>query len=188
MSQTTIPRIIIDMDGVLADTYFKFVDRYEERFGRRPPREELLGKKVYDLPGGADIRNGMYEEGFFRDVPIIAGAAEVVKELYANYEVFIVTHCTEFRNSFIDKYEWLEEHLPFVHYSRIVFCGDKSIVHGDYCIDDKVRNLRLIGGTGLLFNSWDNALDDGGFHRVDNWQEVRDYFRAEKRSIIAELG
>lgn len=181
-----MPRIIIDMDEVLADTYAKFIDLYDQGFGRRPSAEELHGIKVYDLPEAAELRKAMYEPGFFRDVALLPNAVEVVRELYNEYEVFIVTTATEFRYSFIDKYNWLEEHLPFIHHTRIVFCGDKRIVHGDYMIDDKVMNLAGFNGTGLLFTSFHN-VHATGYRRVDNWLEVRDYFRALRRANGAEL-
>lgn len=171
-----MPRIIVDMDGVLADTYVKFIDRYEAAFGRRPAREELLGRKVYDLDGAADLRNAMHEEGFFRDIAVLPGAVEVMRELYDNFEVYIVSTASEFKHSYKDKREWLEEHFPFIHFSRIVFCGNKSIVHGDYMIDDKVGNLAGFNGTGLLFDALDNHYDTE-YQRVLNWEEIRDYFR-----------
>ncbi len=174
------------MDGVLADTYVKFIDRYEATFGRRPTREELLGRKVYDLEGAADIRNAMYEIGFFRDLAVMQEAVEVMRELYENYEVYIVSTAAEFKHSYKDKWEWLEEHFPFIHFSRIVFCGNKSIVHGDYMIDDKVSNLESFNGEGLLFDALDNHYNTD-YHRVHNWVEIRDYFRRkqERETILA---
>ncbi len=173
-----MPRIIVDMDGVLADTYVKFIDRYEAAFGRRPTREELLGRKVYDLEGAAYIRNAMHEEGFFRDLAVLPGAVEVMQELYEKHEVYIVSTASEFKHSYRDKWEWLAEHFPFIHFSRIVFCGNKSIVTGDYMIDDKVGNLAGFGGKGLLFDALDNHHDEE-YQRVHNWAEIQAYFRQQ---------
>lgn len=182
-------RLILDMDGVLADTYFKFVDLYEERHGRRPTAEELRGKKVYDLPGAEGIRDAMHERGFFRDVPPVKDAVEVARELSERFELFVVTQSTEFKHSFLDKWEWLEEHLPFVPYTNYVFCGNKSITTADFCIDDKLHNLDRIGGTGLLFTSYDNLLTDPGEHtRVDDWAAVRAYFQTVPAGEISVPG
>jgi 5'(3')-deoxyribonucleotidase len=175
------------MDGVLADTYQKFVDRYEATFGRRPAREELLGKKAYELDGAAGLREAMHEPGFFRDLPVLPGAVAVMEELYAEHEIFIVSTAAEFKYSYLDKREWLAEHFPFLHFNRIVFCGDKSIVHGDYMIDDKVSNLAGFNGSGLLFDALDNHYDEG-YHRVHDWWAVRDYFRQVRASEIASEG
>ncbi len=180
-------RICIDMDGVLADTYQKFVDAYEREFGRELLRTELLGKKVYDLEGASHIRDLMYEPGFFRQNTVLPGAVAVVEHLYERHEVFVVTSTTEFRHSMLDKWEWLAEHFPFIHHSRMVFCGDKGIVHGDYMIDDKVSNLEGFNGTGLLFTSPDNHYDTG-YRRVDSWGEVRDFFADRDRPDTASAG
>lgn len=173
-------RICLDMDEVLADTYAKFEDLYEERFDRRLKPADYHGMKIYDLPGAADIRNAMHEPGFFRDLPVMDGAREVVEELYEHYEIFVTTAATEFKHSLLDKWEWLHENMPFIHHHRIVLCGDKRIVHGDFMIDDKVRNLSGFNGTGLLFTASHN-VHDTGYHRVNNWREVRDYFRNERK-------
>ncbi|MFK8162596.1 MAG: 5'(3')-deoxyribonucleotidase [Lewinella sp.] len=180
-------RIIIDMDEVMADNFPSFYRAAEERFGIVVGPEDHLGKKVYDLPGLAEVRNVLYEKGHFRHLPVIENAVEVIRELYEHYEVYIVTTATEFRYSFLDKYEWLEEHFPFIHHSRIVFCGDKSIVHGDFMIDDKAKNLSTFTGVGLLFTSNPN-LGEQRYHRVNNWLEVRDYFRQEREGRIAQMG
>lgn len=169
-------RIIIDMDEVLADTYVEFGNRFHRRFGRTVAAKELIGKKYYDLPGAADLRNEMFEPGFFRNLPVMTGAVEAMRELYEKHEVYIVTTATEFKYSMLDKWEWLEEYFPFIHHSRLVFCGNKSIVHGDYMLDDKVKNLATFNGRGLLFDSPHNAHETG-YERIHDWEEVRAYFR-----------
>ncbi len=177
-------RIVIDMDEVMADTYAKFNDLYTDRFGNRLTPEEYHGKKIYEMEGAMELRNHLNDPGFFRDLKVMPDAQEVVRELYDEYEVFIVTAATEFRHSFLDKYEWLEEHFPFIHWSRIVFCGDKSIVHGDYMIDDKVSNLEPFNGEGILFTASHNVNHDH-FHRVHTWLDVREFFAARRRSRLA---
>lgn len=179
-------RIIVDMDEVLADTYHEFGRRYVDRFGETVPTEALIGKKYYDLPAAAELRNEMYKPGFFRHLPVMENAVEVLQELYARHEVFIVTTATEFKFSMLDKWEWLEEHFPFIHHSRMVFCGNKAIVHGDYMIDDKARNLATFNGTGLLFDSPHNAYTEG-YHRLHDWQAVRAYF-GEVHQTAADNG
>ncbi len=168
-------RIIVDMDEVLADTYQAFGQLYAARFGAVPGKEVLQGKKYYDLPGAADLRNEMYKPGFFRHLSVMEDAVPVMESLYAKHEVFIVTTATEFKYSMLDKWEWLADHFPFIDHSRMVFCGSKTIVYGDYMIDDKDRNLAPFNGTGLLFDSPHNAFTKG-YHRLHNWQEVGAYF------------
>jgi 5'(3')-deoxyribonucleotidase len=181
-------RICIDMDEVMVDNYQRYHELFEESYGRKIDPSEYAGKKIYDMPDVNGIREKLHEPGFFRHLPVMQGAQEVVKELYENYEVYIVTAATEFKYSFTDKWEWLEEHMPFIHWERIVFCGNKSIVHGDYMIDDKVKNLAGFNGQGLLFTASHNIDDDGGYPRFDSWLEIRDYFRNLRRAELAIEG
>ncbi|NJB87784.1 5'(3')-deoxyribonucleotidase [Lewinella marina] len=181
-------RICIDMDEVMVDNYQEYHRLFEKHFGRKVDPQEYYGKKIYELPGIESLRDELHRPGFFRHLPVMKDAREVVEELYENYEVYVVTAATEFKHCFTDKWEWLEEHMPFIHWERIVFCGNKSIVHGDYMIDDKVSNLNTFNGQGLLFTASHNTLDDGGYPRFDNWLEIRDYFRELRAGEIAGEG
>ncbi len=164
------------MDEVIADVYPKFLDIFEREFGRRPDRSEFWGKKIYDIPGADHIRSFLHHKGFFADLPVMPGSQAVVRELMERYEVFINSAAMEFRYSLPDKYDWLQEHFPFVPWRNVVFCGDKRALSGDYMIDDHVKNLRAFKGVPLLYTASHNALETE-FIRVNNWEEVRDFFR-----------
>jgi 5'-nucleotidase len=169
------PRIALDMDEVVADCVPKFLDAYEREFGKRLEQEDYWGKKVYDIPGAAHIRDVLRAKGFFRDLPVMPHAREVVRELWEDYDIFFTTAAMEFRNSLEDKYDWLLDHFPFIPWKNFVFCGDKSILRADYMIDDHPRNLRAFRGHGILYTASHN-LQETAFPRVNNWLEVRDYF------------
>lgn len=172
-------RIALDMDEVIADIEHKFIQTYEREFGKRLSKEDLYGKKVYSFEGALYIREFLFEKGFFRDLPVIADSQEVVEELMEHYDVFITTAAMEFRNCLEDKYDWLQEHFPAINWKNVVFCGDKSILRADYMIDDHAHNLRSFQGKGLLFTASHN-VNETEFTRVNNWIEVRDFFRAER--------
>jgi len=42
----------------------------------------------------------------------------------------------EFPSSFVDKYEWIQEHLPSFSWKNLVFCGHKHIIDADFLVDD----------------------------------------------------
>ncbi len=169
-------RILIDMDEVIAEVYPKFLDIYEKEFGRRPEQAEFWGKKIYDMPGAERIREYLHHRGFFADLPVIQGSQEVIRELMEDYEVFINSAAMEFRYSLQEKYDWLEMHFPFIPFRNVIFCGDKRALRGDYMIDDHARNLRTFQGTPLLFTASHNAFETD-FIRMNNWEEVRNFFR-----------
>jgi 5'(3')-deoxyribonucleotidase len=169
-------RILIDMDEVIAEVYPKFLDIYEQEFGRRPEQAEFWGKKIYDMPGAERIREYLHHPGFFADLPVIQDSQDVIRELMDNYEVFINSAAMEFRHSLQEKYDWLQMHFPFIPFKNVIFCGDKRALRGDYMIDDHTKNLRSFQGTPLLFTASHNAFETE-FIRVNSWQEVRTFFR-----------
>lgn len=166
-------RIAIDMDEVLADPISKFMKRFNadfdipldlpmepgfEFFHHIPPE---ITHKWYDY---------INEEGFFRDLPVIPGSVDALRKLQKDHDIYIVSAATEFRNSLVDKYDWLAEHFPFISWKNIVFCGDK-IIKADVLIDDRIKNFTDFEGRKLLFTSPHNLLVTG-YERVDNWEQV----------------
>lgn len=166
------------MDGVMADAYQKFVQHYVDEIGPISA-EKYNGKKIYDLPEARHMRAYLFEPGWFADLEVMTNAPQVIEALQANYEIFIVTAAQEFPYCLADKHAWLTQHFPFISWKNYVMCGDKSIVTGDYMIDDKISNLDKFDGVGLLYNAADNMFQDSAYSRVDNWLEVEAFFEKE---------
>ncbi len=170
--------IAIDMDGVIADTVTHFINRYEREFGERIPKEAFDGVPESEgLPNGA-VRKFVLEPGFFRTVPVMDGAREAVMQLMKNFDVYIVSAAMEFPQSLIEKYEWLQEHFPFISWRNIILCGDKSIIGTDYMIDDHLKNLDCYSGNCILFSAGHNIGIDR-HRRINNWDEATKLFDKE---------
>jgi len=170
----TKPRLILDQDDVLADTHGKLADIIVRDFGTGLAREEFDKMSLHKILS-SDHHQRLYglihEPGFFSDIPLIPNAQETVFALSKKYEIFVATAAMEFPNSFREKYDWLKKHFDFIPWSNIIFCGDKSVLHGDYLVDDLPRNLKTFKGKGLLFNAPHN-LEDTEFDRVMGWDEI----------------
>lgn len=173
-------RLIVDMDDVLADATGQFINFYEKEFGVRVPREVLNRKdELEGFPDNLDIVNNfVFRKDFFRTMAVNENSQEVMKKLNEKYEVFIVSSAMEFPNSLAEKFEWLNEHFPFLHWKQFVFCGKKSVVHGDYMIDDLPHNLEAFGGERVLYSAPHN-LQFNHFKRVNDWKEVGTLFLSE---------
>lgn len=164
-------RLIVDMDGVMADVYSQFVAYEEREFGYRQPIENMLGKKEHDV--FKNLSAYLYSKGLFRNAPVMEGSIETMKMLNKKYELFVVSAAMEFPTSLLEKYEWLEEHFPFISWKQIVFCGLKTVVQGDIMIDDHYKNLDFFEGKTLLFTQPHNVGHDNKNHtRMENWAEV----------------
>ena len=168
-------KIAIDMDEVLADPIHKFIQLYNR--DHQVPLDLIIkpGTEIFqNVPEDVNDKWFEYinEKGFFRDLPVIDGAVEAVRKLQEKYEVYVVSAAMEFKNSLEDKFDWLNEHFPFISWKNIIFCGEK-IVNVDVMIDDRIKNFTDFKGRPLLFTSPHNVLITD-YERVDNWQQVLD--------------
>lgn len=141
-------RVLVDMDGVLADFEAGLLRGFQRNFPREPyvPLEERRGffaREQYRAlrPDLADKVASVYEApGFFLNLEPIPGALEAMREMndMQDTEVFICTspllkydHCVR------EKYGWVEKHLGPQFVERIILTRDKTMVLGDLLIDDK---------------------------------------------------
>ncbi len=171
-------RICIDMDDTMADTVGGHLARYNAEFGASVTREHLEGKWLADhVPAEhvESLHRHMESGDFFGRLAVLPGAARVIQRLQTQYEVFIATAAMPFPKSFDAKYRWLQEHFPFVRCENYVYCGDKSILHADYLIDDQPRFLERFTGQGVLFTAPHNVRETR-YPRVNSWDEVEEYF------------
>lgn len=170
-------RIAIDMDEVMADALSVHLRRYNEAFGARVSADDLRGRHLEDWIPAAhrEAVDAMLDGSFFADLPLVAGCQDVVRELAAHHDVFVVSAAMDVPASFDAKFRWLRRHFPFIPPEQIVFCGDKGIVDADYLIDDRARHFARFKGRPLLFAAPHNA-GERRYPRVESWQEVREYF------------
>ena len=163
------------MDEVMADTMTRYLELYNADFGLGFTPQHFHGHHVWEVIDEGHREKVMtyfQREDFFAKIPLMPGSQEVVRALTERYEVFITTAAMDVPCSFNAKFAWLQKHFPFIPTSRIVFCGDKSIIHADYLLDDNVRHLRNFRGEGILYTAPHN-VHETAFRRVDNWQDVR---------------
>ena len=172
-------KIALDMDDVIADYVGKAIKTYEDEFSTKVDKSLMDGKKVWQIipeEHAKVVREFPYRPGFFRDLAIKPGAKETIEKLQEKYEVFIVTAAMEFPTSFVDKYEWIKEHLPNFSWKNVVFCGHKHIIDADYLIDDHDKNLSTFtAGEPILFSAPHNTHLNT-YRRFDTWQDLHDYF------------
>ncbi|MGO4343885.1 5'-3'-deoxyribonucleotidase [Paenibacillus sp. MCAF9] len=175
-------RIAIDMDEVMADTAGAHLEWYNRDFNDNLLITDLHGTTLSQLRPQLkkEIDRCFDNEVFFRELKVIEHSQEVIRELSEFYEIYITTAAMEVPASFKAKYEWLLEHFSFLNNMNFVFCGNKSVIHADYLIDDNVKQLERFRGQGILYDAPHN-IHKTGYVRVHNWAEVRDYFMDKER-------
>ncbi|MDQ1693291.1 MAG: hypothetical protein QOH85_826 [Acidobacteriaceae bacterium] len=171
-------RIAVDMDEVLADALGELVRRYNREFSETLAVRDMWGRWMVEaLPASRQDRVMAYlqQEDFFDDLAVMPDSQRVLERLSRSFEIFVATAAMEFPKSFGPKYRWLQRHFPFLSPSHYVFCGDKSILHADYLIDDMPRHFERFQGTGVLFTAAHNAKLQVPV-RVNNWLEIEELF------------
>jgi 5'-nucleotidase len=164
-------RILIDMDGVLADVYTRFFELYEKETGLRKTMEELTGLKEGEA--FPELFRWVQTPGFFRTMPVMPESQRVLKLLNEAYEIIVISMATEFPVSLTDKQLWLNDNFPFISWKQVVFCGDKSLIPADMMIDDHFKNLDHFDGETLMFIQPHNWNNTGHCHKtVSSWVDI----------------
>ena len=167
-------RIAVDMDEVIADSFRKQLNCYNQRTGENLTPEMVSSKGLSSLISRDrwDVFAGIpHEDGFFADLELIEGSREALLELSRHHDVYIASAAMEVPYSFDAKYDWLQKNFPFIPSSRIVFCGDKNIINADVLVDDRSRHFKQFRGVGILFTAPHNAGETAHL-RADNWSDV----------------
>ena len=135
-------RIAVDMDEVMADTLGELLARYSREQKTSSQNRTLKASgcgRCFRRKGQELIDSYLLSDGFFEDIPVIEGSQEVLLRMSRRYQIFIATAAMAFPGSFNSKYRWLRRHYDFLSPQNFVFCGDKSILHADFLIDDMPR-------------------------------------------------
>jgi 5'(3')-deoxyribonucleotidase len=87
-------RIIIDMDEVIADPMGAMVSWYEDQYKLKVDYANIKnGSWVRGFPTQHHelVLERLHGPGFFRDLPVMDDAVDVLKEMNQRYEIFIVS-------------------------------------------------------------------------------------------------
>lgn len=172
--------IAVDMDGVLADWELSF---YEEMSAAHPdcPLVKPLDRRgpfhaQKQVPDGWKSKSTfvIHRKGFYSDLRPIDGAIEAMHFLAETQDVFILTapmnsHAT----CHSEKAEWVRKNLGKEWMKRVVLTNDKTRVHADLLIDDRLDI------TGARTPSWEHVLFDAPYsqdvphaRRMRGWSDL----------------
>lgn len=164
-------RIIIDMDGVLADVYPALIANEPIYANTLISSDKLNGIAEYEA--FPHLKEIVTHDHFFRNLPEMDNAFNGLKYLNEKYEVLIVSAALEFANSMNDKLAWLNDHFPFINWRQVLFCGRKDMINADIIIDDHPKNLSVFNGQRFIFTQPHNTnFTDPSYHRINNWNEI----------------
>lgn len=140
-------RILVDVDGVLADFSQHVITRL--RLGAKLKRDDIdrwdifgLIEEKFSIHHKKLALELMEDITFWRRLPLMPGAKEGVAALIeGGYEVVFVTSpwdsCVGWN---VARWQWLEEHFDCKPH-QLVITHAKYLVHGYTLIDDKVSHV-----------------------------------------------
>ncbi|NWS48575.1 NT5C protein, partial [Probosciger aterrimus] len=141
-------RVLVDMDGVVADFEGAVLRGFSARFPAEP-RVELEARSGFSVREqyrglrqdlAAKVASVYESPGFFLGLDPIPGALEALQEMIRmqDTEVFICTSpLRNYEHCILEKYKWVEKHLGPEFVERIILTRDKTVVSADLLFDDK---------------------------------------------------
>lgn len=130
--------LYIDMDDTICD----FKGRYNEIRTANP-----------------NIFFPQSQYGFFTSLDPLPGTLESVEALREFYNVYILTRPSVMNPlCYTEKRIWVEKHFGMLFCHRLIICPNKSLMIGDYLVDDILwphfRGKQILYG-GHEFPNWD---------------------------------
>lgn len=141
--------LYVDMDGVLAN----FISSYRKWYN---PETNKFPQSNW---------------GFFANLDPIDGAIETVKMLMNYYDVWILTR-PSYMNPlcYTEKRIWIEKYFGLDFCQKLIICSNKSLLKGDYLIDDCVEHGQTeFEGELLHFGN-----------TYKSWEDIKKYLIGEK--------
>ncbi len=157
--------ILIDQDGVLADFDSGFAQAWLARTGRpalaAAQRRHFYIQDDYPQAQGAEVAALLQTPGFYRQLPMMPGAQAAVAALRARGdEVWICTSDTGTSPALLcEKLDWIDHHFGQDLRRRTLVSADKTLIRGDWLIDDRP------GIAGLYPPTWRHILYDQAYNR-----------------------
>jgi len=167
-------RILVDVDGVIADFVTAYLDTYKELGGVVPDDFEWTHwDSMQDLPDAHLTRHVWQDPELFLRPEPYPGAIDALKKMDSRYDVRIVT-CVPHLHIYARNL-WFAQHAPFIHRKgQLIFTADKSLIRGDIFVDDYLPHvyawLKVNEHTGVIINRPWNKGDGGpeAYTRLDS--------------------
>ena len=179
--------IIVDVDGTTLNLMQVLLDIYNVDYGDNLTVEDCIEWEFsnYVKPEAKDKINQYFEDpSLYLKIKPIPNAVEGIKLLkLLGHRVVFCTHSTIGASGV--KYKKLVELGLIDDQNDYIECKDKSLVNGDYLIDDGFHNIKAFkSGIGILLTQPWNSKEDYK-PRMKDWKEIVNVFRlmAERSEI-----
>lgn len=178
-------RVLLDVDGVLADFVGPALSLVEEATGRKYTREDVTAFDFaaslgLSLAEAALVKKAIsYRANWWSTLPVIDGAIDGVERLRSVSDVYVLTSPWNSCPTWLHEREgWLKKHFGIPH-SHILVGSAKHLVAGDMLVDDKTETLREwsrlhghLGGRAVQWQTPHNRADEWSGLSTQSWEQL----------------
>eukprot|EP00916_Digyalum_oweni_P003233 GHVL01005829.1.p1 GENE.GHVL01005829.1~~GHVL01005829.1.p1 ORF type:complete len:517 (+),score=92.39 GHVL01005829.1:422-1972(+) len=179
---------LIDMDNTLLDWDGEFLRRWSDNgyslnnFDRKLDFEI---EKCFSENEVAKVMGVLAEDGFFEKLKPLPGAIESLGQLQAvpHVEVFLCTSphpCS--KNCAAEKIRWVQNNLPVEFHKRVIITYDKTLVFGDFLLDDKPSIRGVNNKPAWTHIVYSQPYNNGVFTWANGVQDLLDLGQGTKDS------
>jgi len=174
--------ILIDLDGPIADFEKGFLNKWRKKFPNKffmrfEERKNFYIRDDYPQKLRKEVDKIYCGKKFILNLPVVKNGKEAVIEMLSmGHDVlFCSSPLSNYKNCVKEKYQWIEKNFGFNFTKKLILTKDKTLVKGDYLIDDKPE----IGG--IKKPEWEHLIFDAPYNREIknkkrinwlNWKDV----------------
>ena len=159
--------VLLDVDSTInnfQEHFMKlFLEKYPDWASKLPEEPVHFDVLKMDKPKGLEI---LEADGFTAGMVPLPGAVKAVNELdKRGYTVFFCTALvTDGSNAMKDRVQWIGKWFGEKWMKRIIFTLDKTMIRGDFLIDDSPFKTK-----GLLQPTWKLIVFDVKYNRDEEY-------------------
>ena len=165
--------VLVDVDGVLSNFELHFYNKFIQEYPDLEPiplydrTVHMVVHQYLDRYPQLKVREndlyGIYfNEGFFKDMPLIPGSKKAMNFLSKHYSVrFCASFPEDLGHCVSEKLEWVKANFGPEFTKKTIVSKDKTMVRGTVLIDDRNK------GSGQLEPGWKLVLYDQPYNRED---------------------
>lgn len=168
--------ILIDMDGVICDYAQQMLDLAHEKFDlpqyKSSEVSHFYTERIFSEDNWSRVEKLSKEKDFFLNLEPVTGAIEAIKEMTGDESLDVWICSSPKRESpfcHSEKFVWLQKHFGEDLANKLILIRDKTLVHGDYLIDD---NLEI---KGEKTPSWKHILFDQPYNKDADKKRLKDW-------------
>lgn len=173
--------VLVDIDDTIIQLLPSWVGYLNKHYNLDVNYKDITDwdvSKFFPSLTKVQVYKALSQEEVWKNIKPMPGAVEYLKKLIdEDFDVYLVT-ATDYRNVFL-KFEYvIKRYFPYITWDKVIVASNKSMIKGDFLIDDGWHNL--MGGSyyPILFDAPHNhnapqySPDNRKYIRAYEWRQV----------------